>query len=63
LTFSDRDEYIIELGFNRFRGKTFGITPLFISSVTRIKGLIRLLSIALRVMCLTEFTVRQSLQD
>ena len=58
-----RDEYIIERGFNRFRGKTLGITPLFLSSITRIKGLIRLLSIALRVMCLTEFTVRQSLQE
>ncbi|MDD5269453.1 MAG: hypothetical protein PHO08_20465 [Methylococcales bacterium] len=58
-----RDEYIIERGFNRFRGKTLGITPLFLSSTTRINGLIRLLSIALRVMCLTEFTVRQSLQE
>ncbi len=58
-----RDEYIIERGFNRFRGKTLGITPLFLSSITRIKGLIRLLSIALRVMCLTEFTVRQALQE
>ncbi|MDP2902071.1 MAG: hypothetical protein Q8N96_03045, partial [Methylovulum sp.] len=44
-----RDEYIIERGFNRFRGKTLGITPLFLNSTTRIKGLIRLLSIALRV--------------
>ncbi|MDD5267678.1 MAG: hypothetical protein PHO08_11190 [Methylococcales bacterium] len=58
-----RDKYIIERGFNRFRGKILGITPLFLSSTTRIKGLIRLLSIALRVMCLTEFTVRQSLQE
>jgi transposase len=54
-----RDKYIIARGFNCFRGKTLGITPLFLSSITRIKGLIRLLSIALRVMCLTEFTVRQ----
>ena len=58
-----RDEYIIERGFNRFRGKTLGITPLFLSSTTRIKGLIRLLSIALRVLCLTEFTVRKALQE
>ena len=58
-----REEYIIERGFNRFRGKTLGITPLFLSSTTRIKGLIRLLSIALRVLCLTEFTVRQALQE
>ena len=58
-----RDEYIIEHGFNRFRGKILGITPLFLNSTTRIKGLIRLLSIALRVLCLTEFTVRNALQE
>ena len=58
-----RDEYIIERGFNRFRGKMLGITPLFLSSTTRIKGLIRLLSIALRVLCLTEFTIRKALQE
>ena len=58
-----RDEYIIERGFNRFRGKMLGITPLFLNSTTRIKGLIRLLSIALRVLCLTEFTVRKALQE
>ena len=58
-----RDEYIIERGFNRFRGKMLGITPLFLSSTTRIKGLIRLLSIALRVLCLTEFTARKTLKE
>ena len=58
-----REEYIVERGFNRFRGKTLGMTPLFLSSSTRIKGLIRLLSIALRVLCLVEFTVRKALQE
>jgi transposase len=58
-----REECIIERGFNRFRGKTLGITPLFLSSTTRIKGLVRLLSIALRVLCLVEFTVRKALQE
>lgn len=33
-----REEYLIERGFNRFRGKTLGITPLFLSSTTRLKG-------------------------
>jgi len=58
-----REEYIIERGFNRLRGKTLGMTPLFLSSTTRIKGLIRLLGIALRVLCLVEFTVRKALQE
>ena len=57
-----REQYIIERGFNRLRGKTLGITPLFLSSTTRIKGLVRLLSIALRVLCLVEFAVRKALQ-
>ena len=58
-----RDEYIIERGFNRFRGKKLCMTPLFLNSPTRIKGLIRLLSIGLRVLCLVEFTVREALQE
>ena len=57
-----REEFIIERGFNRLRGKKLGLTPLFLCSTTRIKGLIRLLSIALRVLCLVEFTVRVALQ-
>jgi transposase len=58
-----REQYVIERGFNRLRGKTLGITPLFLSSTTRIKGLIRLLGIALRVLCLVEFAVRKALQE
>ena len=58
-----REQYIIERGFNRLRGKTLGITPLFLSSTTRIKGLVRLLGIALRVLCLVEFAVRKALQE
>lgn len=57
-----REEYLVERGFNRLRGKTLGITPLFLTS-TRIKGLICLLCIALRVLCLVEFEVRKSLQE
>ncbi len=45
------------------RGKTLGITPLFLSSTTRIKGLVRLLGIALRVLCLVEFAARKALQE
>ena len=58
-----REEYLVERGFNRLRGKTLGLTPLFLSSTTRIKGLVRLLGIALRVLCLVEFAVRKALQE
>ena len=58
-----REEYVVERCYNRFRGDTLGLTPLFLTSTTRIKGLIRLLSIGLRVLCLVEFTVRKALQE
>lgn len=58
-----RGEFIIERGFNRYRGKILGLTPLFLSSTTRIKSLIRLLSIGLRVLCLVEFAVREALRE
>ena len=58
-----REEYIVERGFNRFRGDMLGLTPLFLTSTTCIKGLVRLLSIVLRVVCLVEFTVRKALQE
>lgn len=58
-----REEYLIERGFHRLRGKALGLTPLYLSSSTRIKGLVRLLAIALRVLCLVEFTVREALRS
>jgi len=57
-----REQYLIERTFNRLRGKTLGLTPIYLASATRITGLIRLLSIALRVLCLVEFTVREALR-
>jgi len=58
-----RQEYLIEHGFARYKGKALGLTPIYLSSETRIKGLIRLLSIGLRVLCLLEFTVRKALKS
>lgn len=58
-----RQEYLIEHGFARYKGKTLGLTPLYLCSTTRIKGLIRLLSIGLRILCLLEFTVQKALQE
>lgn len=58
-----RQEYLVEHGFARYKGKALGLTPIYLSSATRIKGLIRLLSIGLRILCLLEFTVREALQQ
>lgn len=58
-----RQEYLIEHGFARYKGKALGLTPIYLSSTTRIKGLVRLLSIGLRILCLLEFSVREALQQ
>ena len=58
-----RQEYLIEHGFARYKGKVLGLTPIYLSSTGRIKGLVRLLSIGLRILCLLEFAVREALQQ
>jgi transposase len=58
-----REEYLIERGFGRYKGKALGLTPLYLGSEERKKGLVRLLSIGLRILCLLEFSVRKSLSD
>jgi len=57
-----RQAYLIERGFGRLKGRALSLTPMYLTSTTRVKGLIRLLSIGLRVLTLVEFTVRQRLQ-
>lgn len=58
-----REEYLVEQGFHRYKGKSLGLTPMHLASQTRIKGLIRLLSIGLRILCLLEFSVRKALDE
>lgn len=57
-----RDQYLIERGFRRLKDKPLTLTPMYLNSDQRIKGLIRLMTIALRILTLMEFQVRQSLQ-
>ncbi|MBE9080472.1 DUF4277 domain-containing protein [Romeria aff. gracilis LEGE 07310] len=56
-----RNEYLIEQGFRRYKGKALGLRPLYLASDQRVKGLIRLLSLGLRILCLLEFSVRTHL--
>lgn len=58
-----RSAYRIERGFGRFKGKVLSLTPIYLDSDARVTGLIRLLSIGLRVLTLLEFQVRQQLQQ
>lgn len=56
-----RDEYIIEHGFGRLKGQPLSLTPMYLQRDDHATGLIRLLSIGLRLLTLTEFVVRRSL--
>ena len=58
-----RNEYLIERCFGRYKGNSLGLAPLFLVSDQRIKGLVRLLSIGLRILCLLEFAVRSALHS
>lgn len=58
-----REEYLIERSFGRLKGKPLTLTPMYLHSEARITGLIRLLSIGLRVLVLLESVVRQRLAE
>lgn len=57
-----RNEYLIERCFGRYKGKSLGLTPIYLASDDRVKGLVRLLSLGLRILCLLEFSVRCALE-
>ena len=56
-----RKEYRIERIFNRLKSR-LNIAPLFVKRNDQIEGLCHLLSLGVRVLTLTEYVVRQSLQ-
>ncbi len=58
-----REEYRIERGFGRLKGKPLSVTPMYVQSDQRATGLIRLLSLCLRLLALLEFSVRQELAE
>jgi transposase len=56
-----RNEYLVERGFARLKGRSLSLTPMFLKDDQRVTGLIRLLAIGLRVLTLLEFVVRREL--
>jgi transposase len=56
-----RSEYLIEQDFGRLKGRPLSLTPMYLERDDHATGLIRLLSIGLRVLTLLEFVVRQRL--
>src|SRR5713101_954478 len=58
-----REEYLVERGFGRLKGKPLSLSPMYVQSDQRATGLVRLLSIGLRVLTLLEWSCRQHLAD
>ena len=56
-----RGQYTIEQGFGRFKGRRLGLLPLFLKIDLHVAGLIHLLVIGLRLLCLVQFVVRRKL--
>ena len=52
---------MIEHGFHRLKGVLLSLSPLFVKNDDQVAGLTNLLSIAVRMLTLIEFVVRQKL--
>jgi transposase len=57
-----RNEYQVERSLGRLKGRPLSLTPMYVQRDDHATGLIRLLSIALRVLTLLEFVVRRKLK-
>lgn len=58
-----RDEYRVERNFERLKGHPFSLAPLYVQRDDHRVGLVRLLTIALRVLTLLEGIVRKRLSE
>jgi transposase len=56
-----RGQYRIENDWSRLKGQPLGLTPMYLQDEKRIQGLVHLLSLALRVLTLVEWEVREEL--
>jgi transposase len=56
-----RNEYLIEQDMGRLKGQPLALTPMYLERDDHATGLIRLLSVGLRVLTLLEFVVRRRL--
>ncbi len=56
-----RAQYVIDRGMGRLKGRPLSLTPMYLARDDRAAGLIRLLTIGLRVLTLLEFVVRRNL--
>jgi transposase len=57
-----RGQYRIEDDWSRLKGRSLGLTPLYLQDEGRIQGLVYLLSVALRMLSLVEWEARERLR-
>jgi len=58
-----RGQYRIEDDWSRLKGRPLGLTPMYLQNEQRMQGLVYLLSLALRVLSLLEWVVRERLRQ
>lgn len=56
-----RSQYVLERSFGRLKGRPLSLSPMYLQRDDHATGLIRLLSLGLRVLILLEFVVRRQL--
>jgi transposase len=56
-----REEYVVERSLGRLKGAPLSVRPVYLSRDDHTTGLIRLLTIGVRVLCLLEHAIRQGL--
>jgi transposase len=58
-----RDEYLVERSLGRLKGAPLSLRPLYLSRDDHATGLIRLLTIGVRVLTVLEYAIRERLAD
>jgi transposase len=58
-----REEYLVEHGFGRLKGKPLSLSPMYVQNDRRATGLVHLLSLGLRVLTRLQFRARQHLAE
>jgi transposase len=58
-----RGQYRVEDDWSRLKGRPLGLTPMYLTDEQRMQGLVYLLSLALRLLTLLEWQVRQRLRQ
>ncbi len=58
-----RNEYLVERNFGRLKGRTLSLTPMYLADDNRATGLIRWLTVGLRILTLVEGVVCQHFSE